>query len=218
MKATLFQRTPSSPGCVAVVGASIATGYRAEPGADWPHLVRQHLERTRTPLCLENRSIGATRLLHTSPGLPSYLDREAAVLDIPNVREIVLTDLINDIQALPHQYDPQVIIAGIRRFVAIAHHRGVRVLATTITAYGGYHYTDDQRFTADGERCRRTVNAALRQGQLVDGYIDFDQELADPEDTTRLRPQYDSGDHLHPSAEGQRAMAELGIAALTPGP
>jgi lysophospholipase L1-like esterase len=31
--------------------------------------------------------------------------------------------------------------------------------------------------------------------------------LRDPADPTKLRPQYDSGDHLHPNGAGEAAMA-----------
>jgi lysophospholipase L1-like esterase len=37
--------------------------------------------------------------------------------------------------------------------------------------------------------------------------IDFAAAVADPGDPDRLRPAYDSGDHLHPNAAGYRAMA-----------
>ena len=38
--------------------------------------------------------------------------------------------------------------------------------------------------------------------------IDFDTVARDPAHPDRLRPAYDSGDHLHPSAAGYKAMAD----------
>jgi lysophospholipase L1-like esterase len=38
--------------------------------------------------------------------------------------------------------------------------------------------------------------------------IDFDAAVRDPERPGRLRPAYDTGDHLHLNAAGQRAMGE----------
>ncbi len=38
--------------------------------------------------------------------------------------------------------------------------------------------------------------------------VDLDRALSDPADRDRLAPAYDSGDHLHPSDAGYRAMAE----------
>ncbi|MGT4700550.1 hypothetical protein PDB1_05761 [Pseudomonas aeruginosa] len=37
--------------------------------------------------------------------------------------------------------------------------------------------------------------------------IDFDAALRDPEQPARRAARYDSGDHLHPRDEGNRAMA-----------
>jgi lysophospholipase L1-like esterase len=37
--------------------------------------------------------------------------------------------------------------------------------------------------------------------------IDFDAVLRDPARPARLRPAFDSGDHLHPNAAGYAAMA-----------
>ena len=206
--------TAAPPRCTVVMGASIADGYRADPGTNWPTVVDQRLTARNPRGCIRNRSVSATRLLLSLPQLPSYLEREPAVLQAPQPSEIVLTDLINDIQALPHQYDPTTIIAGIRRFVAAAHQHGIRVVATTITPYGGYRYTAEQSYSTAGEHCRQAVNAALRQGGLVDGVIDFDRALADPAHPSQLRLAYDSGDHLHPSTAGQQAMADTAAAAL----
>jgi len=41
-----------------------------------------------------------------------------------------------------------------------------------------------------------------------DGVIDFDAVTRDPAQPTRFLPLYDSGDHLHPSDAGYRAMAD----------
>jgi len=206
--------TAAPPRCTVVMGASIADGYRADPGTNWPTVVDQRLTARNPRGCIRNRSVSATRLLLSLPQLPSYLEREPAVLQAPQPSEIVLTDLINDIQALPHQYDPTTIIDGIRRFVAAAHEHGIRVVATTIPPYGGYRYTAEQSYSTAGEHCRQAVNAALRQGGLVDGVIDFDRALADPAHPSQLRLAYDSGDHLHPSTAGQQAMADTAAAAL----
>lgn len=39
--------------------------------------------------------------------------------------------------------------------------------------------------------------------------IDFDADLRDPASRARLKPEYDSGDHLHPNAVGYRRMGEM---------
>ena len=37
--------------------------------------------------------------------------------------------------------------------------------------------------------------------------VDFDRALRDPSNPAALGAKYDSGDHLHPNAQGMQAMA-----------
>lgn len=196
---------PPSHRTVVVIGASVSGGYNATPGAAWPERVGRRLEEARLPVSVVNASVSATRLLTTNDaGLPSALDRqERDALAVPGVRTIVLTDVINDIQQPPHQYDPQAITGGFEEFVSRAHARGVRVVATTVPPYNGF-----PRYEPAGERCRQAVNTYIRRSGLFDAVLDFDGVLKDPADPTRLRPAYDSGDHLHPNDRGHRAIAE----------
>ena len=54
---------------------------------------------------------------------------------------------------------------------------------------------------------RNDVIAEGRTTDLIDGYIDFDKALEDPEKPNWFRKEYDSGDHLHPSKSGYERMA-----------
>jgi lysophospholipase L1-like esterase len=193
------------PGKVTVVvGASIAVGYRTSGGqrTAWPHLLSERLRQQDAPGVIVNDSVSAARLLADNPPcIVSALHRERQALAVRGVRTLVLTDLINDIQQPPHVYNPEVIIKGLRTFVARAHARGVRVVAGTISPYSG-----SVRYAPAGERTRRAVNAFIRHGGLFDGVIDFDAAVAAPANPSRMRPAYDSGDHLHPNDAGQRAI------------
>lgn len=201
----------SSPAATEVViGASISAGFHAPDGHAWPALVDRQFEEGGTPLRMVNASIGATRLLTSYPNLPSSLSREASdALAVPGVRGIVLTDVINDIQAEPHEYDADKIISGIREFTRVAHEDGVRVTVLTLTPYGGF-----ATYESAGEQTRQAVNAAIRSGTLADAFVDADRVLADPADPTRIDPDLDSGDHLHPNGAGQEALADAVRAAL----
>ncbi|MCG2800302.1 MAG: GDSL-type esterase/lipase family protein [Cellulomonas sp.] len=198
---------------VVVIGASISAGYQASPGGAWPELTDRALAEQGAATRVHNASISATRLLTSYPELPSSLSREVSDgLEVPGVRALVLTDVINDIQAEPHQYDAEQILDGIRTFVATAHQHGVSAIVMTLTPYGGF-----QRYDPVGEGCRQQVNAALRAGGLADVVVDADRILADPDDPTRILPAYDSGDHLHPDDAGQQALSEAMVAALDRG-
>ena len=57
------------------------------------------------------------------------------------------------------------------------------------------------------EALRLELNAWLRRRHPFDGLVDLDPVLRDPAPPDRLNPDFDSGDHLHPSALGNAAIA-----------
>jgi len=59
------------------------------------------------------------------------------------------------------------------------------------------------------EEIRHAFNEWIRTTDLIDGCIDFDKAVRDPERPTRFLPEYDSGDHLHPSKAGYKRMADI---------
>ncbi len=59
------------------------------------------------------------------------------------------------------------------------------------------------------EEIRREFNEWIRTTDLIDGCIDFDKAVCDPEHPERFLPEYDSGDHLHPSKAGYKRMADI---------
>ena len=101
-----------------------------------------------------------------------------------------------------------------------AHSRGIRVIGATLTPFEGalpgtpladYHHPDK-------DALRRQVNEWIRHGGAFDAVIDFDAVLRDPARPARIASRFDSGDHLHPGDEGNRAMAEaVDLRALMPG-
>ena len=58
------------------------------------------------------------------------------------------------------------------------------------------------------EEKRQAVNRWIRTSNAYDAVIDFDKVLRDPMHPTRLLPDYDSGDHVHPNDMGYRGMAD----------
>jgi lysophospholipase L1-like esterase len=101
------------------------------------------------------------------------------------------------------------IIAGYQRIITAALAAGLMIFGATMTPYQGSDY-----YSAAGEKKRETVNHWIRTSGAFDGVIDFDQALRDPADPLRLRPAYDSGDHLHPDDAGDQAMADAVKLAL----
>ena len=59
----------------------------------------------------------------------------------------------------------------------------------------------------EGEVVRDGLNHWIRTSQVLDGYVDFDKATQDPQHPLQYLPQYDSGDHVHPSDAGYQVMA-----------
>jgi lysophospholipase L1-like esterase len=93
-------------------------------------------------------------------------------------------------------------IAGYRQLIARARARGLKALAATITPYGGaMHYSEE------GEAVRQAINAWIRAGGEVDGVLDFDAVIRDPNKPNQIKDGFHSGDYLHGSDAGYAAMA-----------
>ena len=79
------------------------------------------------------------------------------------------------------------------------------MIGATLPPFGG---TKTYRSDADADADRQAVNAWIRTSGAFDAVIDFDQVTRDPRRPERLRPEHDSGDQLHPSPAGYRAMGQ----------
>ena len=93
---------------------------------------------------------------------------------------------------------------GIREYLAIAGKYGLRVFLGTLLPIKGW-----RTYAPFREELRRTFNNWVRSPDNIEGCIDFDGRLRSPEDPSAFADGFDSGDHLHPSDAGYRAMAAL---------
>ena len=94
------------------------------------------------------------------------------------------------------------LIAGLKGYIAKARAYGYRVYVGTLLPMGGWR--TDAPFR---QEMRHAYNEFIRTTDLIDGCIDFDKALRDPEKPDWFKAEYDSGDHLHPSAAGYKRMA-----------
>lgn len=202
---------------VATFGDSITDGSGAGVNRyeRWPDVLAERLQadpRTRG-LSVINAGIGANRLLKdgTSPSGLARLDRD--VLSHPGVKTLIVLIGVNDIGMLSREgpvtlEGRQAVVeglkAGYRQLVERAHAHGVRVIGATILPFSG---TKTYRSDADADADRQAVNAWIRTSGVFDAVADFDATARDPDHPERLKAEYDSGDLLHPSPAGYRAMA-----------
>ncbi len=196
-------RSPGLRGSVVALGDSITDGANSTWGANlrWPD---QLADRLSGHVGVLNAGISGNRLLLDGGGngvnALARLDRD--VLNQSGARTVIVFEGINDIQQTPHQTDPNKIIAALKQVASRAHDRGLRVLGATITPWKGW-----RSYTPELEETRQAVNRFIRTSRLFDGFIDFDAVIRDPADPQQMKPEYDSGDHLHPGDKGFTAMA-----------
>ena len=102
------------------------------------------------------------------------------------------------------------LIYAYEEMIRKAKERNLRVYLGTITPFKGAGY-----YSVFHEAARQTVNQWIRsQREKVDGILDFDELLRDPNDPERLQKHWQS-DWLHPNPEGYRAMGEYAAGVIT---
>ena len=94
------------------------------------------------------------------------------------------------------------LIEGLKTYIAQARSFGYKVYVGTLLPMGGWR--TDAPFR---QEMRHAFNEFIRTTDLIDGCIDFDRALEDPDNPNHFRKEYDSGDHLHPSKAGYERMA-----------
>jgi lysophospholipase L1-like esterase len=123
-------------------------------------------------------------------------------------QQVVFIDGIGDFHLL-HLRDPDLtasqIIAIHRQVIERVHALGLKIVGATIIPFEGSALPSH---TALSEANRLAVNEWIRNSGAYDAVVDFDLATSDPKQLARLLPAYDSGDHMHPSDAGYRAMAE----------
>ncbi|MFF3750053.1 SGNH/GDSL hydrolase family protein [Streptomyces sp. NPDC002018] len=193
-----------SPGAVVAFGDSITDGDGSLHDANrrWPDVLAARLRDRHIGVL--NAGVSGNRVLGDESrrgcGASGLSRFRHDVLGRTGVRAVVIDLGVNDILR-GGERDPRRITAGLRELTRQAHARGVRVIGATLAPFGGH-----RGYSAATESVRQRVNEEIRSGGIFDEVVDFDQVLRDPYAPDRLRPVYDSGDGLHPSDAGYRAM------------
>jgi lysophospholipase L1-like esterase len=203
---------------IVAFGDSITDGYGVRGGANirWTDRLARRLavNRATRDVGVVNHGIGGNCVLAecSGPNALARFDRDVA--SQPGVRYVILLEGINDLGGLgreravtPAERRAHVdrLTAGYAQIAARARALGLKIIGGTVMPFTGndYYHPD-----AEAEAARQAVNAWIRTPGNFDAVIDFDRATRDPARPDRLLPAYDSGDHLHPSAAGYRAMAE----------
>ena len=96
------------------------------------------------------------------------------------------------------------LIGGYRQMIEKAHTYGIKVIGCTLLPFQGSAY-----YSEGGNQVRKAVNEWIQTGGAFDAVADFDARVRDPKNPDMIRSDFDSGDHLHPSDAGYKAMADV---------
>ncbi len=201
---------------IVALGDSITDGHGATTNGNdrWPDILARRLQAAgRNDVGVLNQGIGGNHLLTDGlgPNLLARFDRD--VLAQTAVRYLIVLEGVNDLGGLSRNMEASPaehavlshrIIAAYEQIIARAHAHNIVVIGGTILPYSGSDY---YRPDAASEADRQAVNAWIRASGHFDAIVDFDKVMRDPTLPDRLLPEYDSGDHLHPSPTGYAAMA-----------
>ncbi|MFE7798613.1 SGNH/GDSL hydrolase family protein [Nocardia sp. NPDC057440] len=210
----VFDVLPHRPGVVAF-GDSITEGVSSTPDADnrYPDELAERLAAEGNPRAVIDQGIGGNRVTVDSSWLGDSAQRRfrTDVLAQPGVGTVIILAGINDIglsadgpgvadTVVPVSTDQ--LVAGHLDLIRQARAKGLRVIGATLTPIHGSPY-----FSPAAESARQALNDWIRTAGAYDAVVDFDAALRDPAVPQRFAPEFDSGDHIHPSDAGYAAMA-----------
>jgi lysophospholipase L1-like esterase len=205
-------QAPRRIGAVIALGDSITDGFPGPVDGDgrYPDLLAKRLAAdSGGPLAVQNEGISGNRVLRDGvvpsfgPKLLDRLDRDA--LDQPGATVVILLEGTNDV-GIPPIPAASAVIAGLETVVGRLHAAGLRVILGTQTPCNAFALA--VHGTPEAIAARNQINDWIRTSGVADAVVDFHAVLRDPNDFDALRPEFDSGDHLHPSAAGYAAMAD----------
>ena len=189
---------------------------------DWPDYLTLRCAREGfNNVAIIRRAVSGTRILreyscitYAAYGLKGAT-RFPIEMNVAGARSVIVQHGINDIihpvgvevnkfrpwSDMPTAKD---LIDGVRSlYITHARKLGFKVYSGTLLPIYGWRTYNENR-----DIIRMAFNEWLRTAPEFDGCVDFDKAVRGHDDPKRFADNFDSGDHLHPSAKAYEAMAE----------
>ena len=203
---------------VACLGDSITDGRGCTTNANdrWTDVLMERMKDAGMKLTVVNDGIGGNAINNWGLGESGRDRYENEVKNRTGIKYLIVLEGINDIGGRTEDVfegdmskcpeDGKIttgIIEAYQEIIDKAHEQGIKVIGGTILPCGNNDYYNETM-----EEMRQTINAWIREEGNFDAVIDFDAVMSDPDDPTKMKAEYDSGDGLHPGPAGYRAMGE----------
>ena len=198
---------PKKAGAIAILGNSITDGRGSTTNQQnrWADVLSRRLlaNKATRQIGVLNMGIGGNCVLGGGLG-PAAVNRyQRDLFGQEGVKWIILFEAVNDLgYARNGEQTANRIIDVYKRIIREAHQKGIRVIGATITPFKGNNY-----YTEDHEKGRSTINQWIRTTKMLDGIIDFDQAVRNPQGTIAMQQQFlFENDWLHLNAKGYETM------------
>ena len=93
---------------------------------------------------------------------------------------------------------------ALKSCIRLSHAHNIPVYVATLTPF----YNFQGKCNENTEGIRQLYNTWIRLQRDADGVFDFDRSIRDEANPVAMIPEYDIGDHLHPSFPGGKKIAE----------
>ena len=198
---------PEEAGAVAILGNSITDGRGSTTNQQnrWADVLSRRLlanEPTHQVGVL-NMGIGGNCVLGGGLG-PAAVNRyQRDLLGQEGVKWIILFEAVNDLgYASNGVQTAKRIIEVYKQIIREAHQKGIYVFGATITPFKNSSY-----YSSDHEKGRSTLNTWIRTTKMLDGVIDFDEAVRNPQDPEAMQQKFlFENDWLHLNALGYETM------------
>jgi lysophospholipase L1-like esterase len=204
---TLEVEASKKAGAVAILGNSITDGRGSTTNEQnrWADVLSRRLlaNKATKNVGVLNMGIGGNCVLRGGLG-PTGKDRyHRDLFGQEGVKWIILFEAVNDLGSSWNGVQTaERIIDVYKEIIDEAHQKGIRVYGATITPFKGNNY-----YSADHEKGRSTLNEWIRTTELLDGVIDFDQAVRNPQDPEAMQKEFlFENDWLHFNAKGYETM------------
>lgn len=183
----------------------------------WPDWLALRAAEEGTHTAVIRRGISGSRILrqYRQTALLHYgergIDRFSREINAAGADSVIVLHGVNDLlhpdgtvfRPLSDLPTAEEMIEGLRFYAKTARQQGKKIYLATILPFEGTKACVPGR-----NDIRLQVNHWIRTTNEIDGVVDFDLALRNQENPNELQAVYDCGDHLHPSLEGGRRMAQ----------
>ena len=198
---------PEEAGAVAILGNSITDGRGSTTNQQnrWADVLSRRLlaNEPTSQVGVLNMGIGGNCVLGGGLGPTGSSRYQRDLLGQEGVKWIILFEAVNDLGGAQNGVQTaKRIIDVYKQIIREAHEKGIYVFGATITPFKGSGY-----YSTDHEKGRSTINQWIRTTKMLDGVIDFDEAVRNPQDLEAMQSKFlFENDWLHLNAQGYEAM------------